>query len=103
MSFRNFSRELQEAIDQLTTSHYGSKFSLRKLNFIKTPDAPLSYEIEIKGVCFKSYSKALPTSVSNEPTDINGNPIKDHTSHEVVENTAGGNVFKYCRTCKEEV
>lgn len=28
---------------------------------------------------------------------------KSHDGHEVVENTAGGNKFNYCRTCKCEV
>lgn len=100
------------------------RFVISHITASKSRHNPGQTDLKFEGHAFQKYqSPGIPGGVHVIPSpsiprdqavlvDGLGQPVAvihnigeeaDHSGHEVVENTAGGKTFKYCRQCKTEV
>jgi hypothetical protein len=98
--------DLENAIARVLEQHNPGKKSYIKSTIFNYGGVDPTFEI--KGVLHNSIPKQItqaldPYAGLNPPTNNQIQTTTDHTGHDVVENTAGGITFKYCRNCKVEV
>jgi len=105
INFQELSKQIESVIDQQLSAFQKAAISSIRLNqdsFGSGAELEISVRI-LNGI----HAVPINYQISNEDGSLKNTTILEsklnHHGHEIVENTAGGNVFKYCRNCKVEV
>jgi len=99
MNFKRLTKLIEDAINQQLSS-----FERAVVVSININQEFTDSNIEISAKILRGINSVPINGWSSDSNIDNGPSINtNHDGHEIVENIAGGNVFKYCRNCKVEV